>query len=149
MDINTDSILVLVVDDDLEDQKFVKLALKKARICNDVKFLNDGEELMDYLHRRGEFSNPMDAPVPGLILLDLNMPKKYGREGLREIKSDHVLKEIPVVILTTSEDDVDVHRAYEIGANSFVTKPVTMAGMVNAMSILGQYWFEIVRLPGN
>jgi len=146
---NTNSITILMADDDKEDQQFTKEALTKSRLCNTLNFVCDGEELMDYLNHQGKYTNPDDSPRPGLILLDLNMPKKDGREALMEIKSDPVLKEIPVVILTTSDAEVDIHRSYGLGANSYITKPVTMEGMVKVMSALGKYWFDIVRLPDN
>ncbi|MEE8575559.1 MAG: response regulator, partial [Thermodesulfobacteriota bacterium] len=124
------SIVLLMADDDKEDREFAERALKKARLCNTIMFVCDGEELMDYLKRRGKYKDPKLSPVPGVILLDLNMPKKDGREALKEIKADPALKEIPVVILTTSDDDVDVRSAYDLGANSYITKPVNMDGMV-------------------
>ncbi len=142
------SIVILMADDDMEDRDFAEKALKKSRLCNTIKSVSDGEELMDYLKRRGKYKDPSDSPVPGVILLDLNMPKKDGREALKEIKGDPELKEIPVVVLTTSEDDVDVHRVYDLGANSYITKPVDMQGMVKVMTMLGKYWFDIVTLPG-
>lgn len=141
------SIVILMADDDEEDRSFAEKALKKSRLCNAFKFVCDGEELMDYLRQRGDYSNPARAPRPGLILLDLNMPKKDGREALKEIKNDPDLKEIPVVVLTTSDDDVDVHRSYGLGANSYITKPVTLEGMLKVMSALNNYWFDIVTLP--
>jgi len=109
----------------------------------------DGEELMDYLCRRGKFSDPESAPRPGLILLDLNMPKKDGREALKEIKSDPDLKQIPIVVLTTSKADEDIYRSYNLGVNSYITKPVSFEGLVEVMKALSLYWFEIVRLPDN
>ncbi len=142
-----ESITILMADDDDEDRLFAEKALKKARLCNELKFVHDGEELMDYLKRRGRFTDPKDSPEPGLILLDLNMPKKDGREVLKEMKADPELKEIPVVVLTTSEAEDDVHNAYGLGANSYISKPVTMDGMVKVMTVIGKYWFEIVKLP--
>jgi CheY-like chemotaxis protein len=142
-----ESIIILMADDDEEDRTFAKKALKKSRLCNELRFVEDGEELMDYLKRRGKYADPVKSPVPGLILLDLNMPKKDGREALKEIKDAPALKEIPVVVLTTSESEDDVHKAYGLGANSYISKPVTMSGMVKVMTGLGKYWFEIVKLP--
>ena len=106
-----------------------------------------GEELMDYLHRRGKYAAPAVAPRPGIILLDLNMPKKDGREALREIKSDPTLRQIPVVVMTTSKDDEDLYSSYDSGASSFISKPVTFEGLVDVMRGLGRYWLEIVDLP--
>src|SRR5207302_1889890 len=107
----------------------------------------DGEDLMSYLHHQGQFSNAGESPAPSLILLDLNMPRKDGREALREIKSDAALRHIPVVVLTTSRAEEDVVRSYQLGVNSFITKPLTFQGLVEAMKALGRYWFEVVELP--
>jgi CheY-like chemotaxis protein len=112
-----------------------------------MRCVENGEELMDYLHRRGAFADPARSPRPGLILLDLNMPRKDGREALAEIKSDPALRQIPVVVLTTSKAEEDIYRTYDLGVNSFITKPVTFDGLVNVMRTLGTYWFEIVELP--
>jgi CheY-like chemotaxis protein len=108
--------------------------------------VEDGEQLMNYLHRRGKYDTD-NAPRPGLILLDLNMPRKDGREALREIKSDPVLRSIPVVVLTTSKAEEDICRTYDLGVNSFITKPVTFEGLVAVMKGIGRYWLEIVELP--
>jgi CheY-like chemotaxis protein len=107
--------------------------------------VKDGEELMDFLRHRGGFAEERLSPQPSLILLDLNMPRKDGREALREIKSDPVLRRLPVVVLTTSRAEEDVVRSYELGVNSFITKPVTFQGLLEAVRILGRYWFEIVE----
>jgi CheY-like chemotaxis protein len=102
---------------------------------------------MDFLHHTGRYAPPALSPTPGLILLDLNMPKKDGREALAEIKSDSALRRIPVVVITTSQAEEDVIRAYDLGSNSFISKPTTLVGLVEAMLVLGQYWFKIVTLP--
>jgi CheY-like chemotaxis protein len=113
-----------------------------------MRFAVDGQDLMDYLRREGEYANSgADAPRPGIILLDLNMPKKDGREALAEIKSDPELRRIPIVVLTTSKDEEDVLRTYDLGVSSFITKPVTFAGLVEAMRTWTRYWFELVELP--
>jgi CheY-like chemotaxis protein len=122
-------------------------ALEEARLANDLHFVEDGEELMEYLQRRGEYSQPGAGPRPGLILLDLNMPRKDGREALKEIKNDPELRRIPVVVLTTSKAEEDIYRTYDLGVNSFITKPVTFEGLVEVMKGLTNYWFEIVELP--
>lgn len=140
-------IVILMADDDADDRLLAKDALTECRLANDLHFVENGEELLDYLHRRGKFNQVAQSPRPGLILLDLNMPKKDGREALREIKSDPELRKIPVVVLTTSKADTDIGRIYELGANSFISKPVTFDSLVNVMKILGNYWFEIVELP--
>ena len=102
---------------------------------------------MDYLYKRGKYAKPGEPPRPGLILLDLNMPRKDGREALREIKADPQLRQIPIVVLTTSRSEEDVHCSYELGANSFISKPVTFVSLVEVMKTLGKYWFETVELP--
>jgi CheY-like chemotaxis protein len=144
---NPRPISILVADDDADDRLMIKDALSENRLANDLRFVRDGEELMDYLHRRGDFASPEKSPRPGLILLDLNMPKKDGREALREIKSHPEFKGIPVVVLTTSKAEEDIYRTYNLGVNSFVTKPVTFEALVEVTRELGRYWFEIVELP--
>lgn len=140
-------IVILMADDDADDRILTKDALEESRVVNDLRFVEDGEELMDYLKRRGEFSDPASAPKPGLILLDLNMPKKDGREALREIKADPDLRRIPVVVMTTSQAEEDIYRSYDLGASSFITKPVTFDRLVELMKTMGQYWVEFVELP--
>ncbi len=149
MDRSTQSITILMADDDEDDRLMTKEAFEEARLANELRFVEDGEELMDYLHRQGKYTDPAVSPRPGLILLDLNMPKKDGREALREIKSDPDLKRIPIVVLTTSKADEDIYRSYDLGVNSFITKPVSFDGMVYIITSLAQYWFQIVRLPEN
>ena len=141
-------VVILLVDDDEEDLQMTIDALKESRLGNDLRVTRDGEELMDYLLHRGAYADPADAPMPGLILLDLNMPKKDGREALGEIKSNAELRKIPVIVLTTSKAEEDIFRSYDLGVNSFISKPVTFAGLAEAMKVVGQYWFEIVELPG-
>lgn len=140
-------ITLLMADDDADDRMLTKEALEESRLFNPLYFVEDGEELMDYLHRRGRFADPDVAPFPGLILLDLNMPKKDGREALREIKADPRLRRIPVVVLTTSKAEEDIYRTYDLGVNSFIIKPVTFDALVELMKGLNRYWFEIVELP--
>jgi CheY-like chemotaxis protein len=140
-------VTILLVDDDEEDLQMTEQALRESRLGNDLRAAHDGEELMDYLLRRGRYADPADSPKPGLILLDLNMPKKDGREALAEIKGNPQLRKIPVIVLTTSKAEEDIFRTYDLGVSSFITKPVTFAGLVEAMKVLTQYWFEIVELP--
>ena len=137
-------IIILMADDDADDRMLAKEALEESRVLNDLRFVEDGEELMDYLYKRGKFS---DAERPGLILLDLNMPKKDGREALREIKADPDLRRIPIVVMTTSKAEEDIYRSYDLGASSFITKPVTFERLLELMKALGQYWVEFVELP--
>ena len=139
--------VVLMAEDDSDDRLLVKDAMAESRWEGELRFVEDGEELLDYLMRRGKYSQPAAAPRPGLILLDLNMPRKDGREALREIKADAELRRIPVVVLTTSKADTDIGRMYDLGANSFISKPIQFEALVNVMRILGQYWFNTVELP--
>jgi CheY-like chemotaxis protein len=138
-----------MADDDADDRLLAKDALAECRLANDLHFVENGEELIDYLKRRGKFIQMTDSPRPGLILLDLNMPKKDGREALKEIKADPELRKIPVVVLTTSKADTDIGCIYQLGANSFISKPVSFDSLVEVMKVLGRYWFEIVELPVN
>jgi CheY-like chemotaxis protein len=140
-------ITILLVDDDEEDLQMTQEALRESRCGNDLRTTRDGEDMMDYLLRRGRYAEPSAAPTPGLILLDLNMPRMDGREALAEIKASPDLRQIPVIVLTTSKAEEDIFRSYDLGVNSFITKPVTFAGLVEAMKILSRYWFEIVELP--
>ena len=140
-------ITILLADDDADDRTFAREALAESRLVNDLRMAEDGEELMDYLHRRGKFANPEDSPWPGVILLDLNMPRKDGREALKEIKTNPRTRRIPVVVLTTSKAEEDICRTYDLGVSSFITKPITFEGLVNVMKTLGKYWIEIVDLP--
>ena len=140
-------ITILMADDDADDRLFAKEALEEARLANDLHFVEDGEELMDYLHHRGRFADLNGSPHPGLILLDLNMPRKDGREALQEIKADPDLRRIPIVVLTTSQAEEDIYRTYDLGVNSFITKPISFNSMVEVMKTLRKYWFEIVELP--
>lgn len=142
-------ITILLADDDEEDRMLTADALKESRVVNDFRVVENGEELLDYLYRRGKYIAPDSAPRPGLILLDLNMPKKDGREALREIKADPDLRRIPVVVLTTSKAEEDIFRTYDIGANSFITKPVHFQSLIDLMKDIGRYWIEIVELPLN
>jgi CheY-like chemotaxis protein len=140
-------IVILLADDDEEDRMLAANALEESRVVNDFRFVEDGEELLDYLYHRGRYDEPGSSPTPGLILLDLNMPRKDGREALREIKADPDLRRIPVVVLTTSKAEEDIYRTYDLGANSFITKPVSFEGLVAVMRDIGRYWIEIVELP--
>jgi CheY-like chemotaxis protein len=141
-------ITILMADDDADDRLMAKEAFEESRIVNDLRFVEDGVELLDYLKRRGRYADPASSPRPGLILLDLNMPKKDGREALQELKADPLLKSIRVVILTTSKAEQDILRTYDLSAASYITKPVTFEGLVDVIKTLGKYWLEIVELPG-
>jgi len=140
-------VIFLMADDDPDDRLLIKEAFQESLISNSIYFVQDGVELMNFLRKQGEFAHPADAPTPDLILLDLNMPRKDGREALAEIKSDPHLRYIPIVVLTTSKAEEDIMRSYDIGAASYITKPVTFDGLVESIRGLGQYWVQIVRLP--
>lgn len=140
-------VTILMADDDPDDCMLAREALAESRLANELYFVKDGEELLDYLYHRGKYTEPESSPRPGLILLDLNMPKKDGREVLKEIKADPHLRQIPVLVLTTSQAEEDIHYSYDLGANSFITKPVTFSSLIEVMRTLGKYWFEIVELP--
>ena len=140
-------ITILLADDDLDDCLLTQEALAESRLVNTLYTVHDGEALLDYLHRRGAYAASGAAPRPGVILLDLNMPKLGGREALERIKSDPELRRIPIVVLTTSRAEEDVYRSYDLGASSYISKPVTFDGLVAVMRGLGTYWFEIVELP--
>jgi CheY-like chemotaxis protein len=140
-------ITILMADDDEEDCDLTRQALQDAHLTNDMRFVHDGQALMDYLDRARRGEDPVSAPWPGIILLDLNMPKKDGREALAEIRADEALRRIPIVVLTTSSDEQDVLRTYNLGVSSFITKPVTFDGLVEVMQVWKRYWFEIVDLP--
>lgn len=140
-------VVILLADDDADDRMFTRRALVESRLANELHCVEDGEELLDYLRRAGGYADPASSPRPHVILLDLNMPRLSGREALEQIKADPTLRSIPVVVLTTSDEEEDVFRSYHLGASSFITKPVTFEGLVEVMRGLGNYWFEIVRLP--
>lgn len=141
------SITILMADDDEEDRMLTKKAFELNRVGNDLRFVEDGEDLLDYLYHRGKYEGGAGAPRPGIILLDLNMPRLDGREALEVIKRDPTLRRIPVVVMTTSEADQDIARSYDLGANSYVTKPVTFESLAQVIKALDQYWFDIVALP--
>jgi len=143
------TIVILVADDDADDRLLIKEAFEEARLLNPIHFVEDGEDLLDYLKRKKKYSNLVDTPLPGLILLDLNMPRKNGFEALKEIKSDEELKQIPIVVFTTSKIEEDIYSSYNLGVNSFITKPVTFQSLVSVMETLAHYWFEIVELPSS
>jgi CheY-like chemotaxis protein len=139
--------VILLADDDSDDQLLVKDAIADCGWQGELHFVDNGEQLLDYLLRRGKYGKGETAPTPGLILLDLNMPKRDGREALRQIRADASLRRIPVVVLTTSKADTDIGQLYDLGANSFVSKPVDFHSLVQVMRSLGDYWFKTVQLP--
>ena len=148
MDTHKIPITILICDDDEDDRMLTRQAREQAHVSNSLEFVEDGEQLLDYLYQRGAYAGETGkAPRPGLILLDLNMPKMDGRDALKVIKEDPTLRDIPVVVLSTSRLDQDIVRSYQLGVNSFISKPVTFTGLVEAMNVLGRYWLEIVELP--
>ncbi len=138
---------ILMAEDDEDDRLLAQDAFMESKLSNPLFFVNDGEELLDYLYHRGRYVSQEQFPLPGLILLDLNMPRKDGREALREIKSDAKLRQIPIIVLTTSKEEEDILRSYSLGVSSFITKPVTFEQLVEVIQCVGQYWFEIVSMP--
>jgi two-component system, response regulator len=138
-------VTILIADDDPDDRLMTKEAFEENFLLNDIHFVEDGEQLFEYLHHEDKEKYPM----PGLILLDLNMPKKDGREALRDLKTHPEFKRIPVIILTTSKAEEDILKSYDLGVNCFISKPVTFVELVKVTKSLGNYWFEIVELPIN
>ena len=141
-------VVILMADDDEDDRMSTAEALAVCGFPTELRSVVDGEELMDYLCHRGKHAVVATSPRPDLILLDLNMPRKDGLEALREMKGDPSLRSIPVVILTTSQTEGDIGHTYDLGASSFIVKPVTFDGLANIVKALFEYWFQIVRLPG-
>ncbi len=135
---------ILLVEDSRADARLILEVFKEEKIGVDVDVVRDGEEAMDYLHKRGPFAN---ADSPSLILLDLNLPKKDGREVLSEIKENPELKSIPIIILTTSQSDEDVMKSYKLQASCYVTKPIDLAHFVKVIRSLDEFWFSAVRFP--
>lgn len=140
-------ITILMADDDADDRRLTQEAFEEGRLINDVRFVENGEQLLDYLRKQGAYAPPAEAPRPGLILLDLNMPRKDGRTVLQELKTDPELRQIPVCVLTTSKADEDIYKSYDLGVNSYIVKPVTFEALVDILQTLEKYWFEIVELP--
>jgi len=138
---------ILLVEDSPEDFEATLRAFRKSGLKNTVLRCEDGDEALDYLHRRGEYADPASSPRPGVILLDLNLPGTDGRQVLNEIKNSERLRDIPVVVLTTSADERDITACYRAGANSYVQKPVDIDGFMKAIERLNGYWFEVVILP--
>lgn len=140
-------IIILMADDDPDDCLLAQEALAHLDLGHQLDIVSDGEALMNYLYRRPPFESLKDQTLPGLILLDLNIPKKSGLEALREIKSDAHLRRIPIIILTTTGEEELVYESYEYGANSFIIKSVSFAGLGEVVEEIGKYWLEIVELP--
>jgi CheY-like chemotaxis protein len=139
--------IILLAEDDLGDQELTKRALEEGKIENELYIVQDGEEALDYLFRRGRYTDPETSPRPDLFLLDLNMPKIDGRQVLEQIRSIHELRNIRVVVLTTSHQEEDITRSYDLGVHSYITKPVDLDQFFNVVRTLEEYWFQIVVLP--
>lgn len=137
---------ILIVEDDPEDRMLAEDALEEISPRFPVRFLDDGEELLDYLQQKDDIDK---HPMPGVIVMDLNMPRLDGREALAKIKSHPVFKSIPVIILTTSNSSKDINTCYELGANSYITKPSNYRELVQIMETIKNYWFEMNQLPDN
>ncbi len=140
-------VTILMADDDADDRELTRDAFHESKIANDLRFVEDGVELLDYLYRRGKYTDPATAPTPSLLLLDLNMPRKDGREALEEIRADKQFNFLRIIVLTTSKAEEDILRTYSLSATSYITKPITLQGMAQIVQTISQYWFEIVELP--
>lgn len=147
MNIPKKTLIILMAEDDADDRLLAQEAMHESRVLNELHFVEDGVHLLSYLRGDNEYGDRLLYPMPGLILLDLNMPKMDGREALAEIKADPRLRRIPVVILTTSKTEEDMVKGYDLGAISYITKPVTFDALVELMRTLGKYWVEFVELP--
>lgn len=143
---NANQTLIVMADDDADDRLLAKEAFEETQFNNELIFVEDGAELMDYLNRQGKYKDTK-ARIPDLILLDLNMPKMDGREALQAIKSNCVFRKIPVIVMTTSRAEEDIAKTYDLGVNSFVSKPATFDGLVQTVRDLNNYWFNVVALP--
>lgn len=141
------SVVILIAEDDDDDFLLTREALEESRLLNTLFRVKNGEELLDYLLRRGSYTKPSESPRPTLILLDLNMPKMDGREALKQIKSHPDLRQIPVIVLTTSAAEDDIAKTYDLGVNSFIRKPVSFEEFIKTIRVLKEYWLEIVTLP--
>jgi two-component system response regulator len=140
-------ITILIADDDPDDRLLARDALAECQPASTVRFVEDGQELLDYLRRRGRFADPALSPTPSIVLIDLNMPRMDGQAAIEAIKTDPALRHIPVTVLTTSQSEEDICRSYSLGVNSYITKPVSFLGLVHVMKSISKYWLEIVELP--
>lgn len=143
------AITILMADDDADDRQLTQEAFDESKLANDLRFVENGEEVFEYLNRTGRFTDPKTSPWPSLLLLDLNMPRMDGREVLQRMKADSRYSTIRVIVLTTSKAEEDIVRSYQLAAASYITKPVTFESLVQVIQALGRYWFEIVELPEN
>ncbi len=149
MDRNSKMVVILLVEDNPADQQLTIRAFQKGKINTNLQIANDGQEAMDYLLHKEKFQDKKTAPRPDLILLDINMPKKDGKQVLKEIRADESLKSIPVVMLTTSDQEKDIIDSYNLGVNSYISKPVRINDFINVISKLEEFWFTLSMLPPN
>lgn len=140
-------IKIVIADDDADDRMLIEDAFVECRLRNERAYVEDGEDLLDYLRAGGRWAENKGAELPGLILLDLNMPRMDGRTALSHLKADPELRRIPVIVLTTSKAEEDILRTYDLGVNSFISKPVTFDGLIEVVRALNHYWIELVQLP--
>ncbi len=140
-------VTILLVEDNLQDIEITKRAFAKGRVHNDLMVVRDGEEALDYLCRRGKFQDPASSPRPGMILLDLNLPKLGGLDVLQQIKRDESLKSIPVIVLTVSQREQDIVRSYDLGVNTYIQKPVEFENFMRVVNTVHDYWILIATLP--
>jgi CheY-like chemotaxis protein len=145
----TRSATILLVEDDPGDQELTRRALQEDVLHTDLRIVNDGKEALDYLRREGAFTDPEVSPRPHLILLDLNMPRVDGRQVLEQVREDPDISRIPVIALTTSDEEEDVMRSYDLGCKSFIKKPVEIDTFIETIRELQHYWFELVTLPAD
>ena len=138
---------ILMADDDADDYCLLREAFTEKGVPGQLRLVSDGAELMDYLLHRGKFAEISEAPKPQLILLDLNMPRVSGREALMEIKAMEKIREIPIIIFTTSRDSEDIYQSYQAGANSYIPKPQTFEELLDIVDSLDSYWMKTVMLP--
>jgi len=143
------NLTILLAEDDADDRLLAADALAESGVSGTLRCVEDGEDLLAYLRREGKYNKPKAAPRPDIILLDLNMPRKDGREALREIKGDPELRRIPIIALTTSKENEDIRKTYDLGVSSYIKKPVTFDGLVEVMQTIGKYWFDMVELPAD
>lgn len=141
------SATILLIEDDPSDRKLIRRFFENSSLRNEIQHVRDGEEALDYLYRQGDYVEPEEAPWPDLVLLDLNLPRVDGREVLETMKEDPDLRSLPVVVLTTSEEEEDIHRSYNLGASSYIVKPMDMDQFAKVVDALENYWFDIVVLP--
>jgi CheY-like chemotaxis protein len=144
---NNKPIIILTAEDDPEDRMMIKSALEEARIIEPIYFVSNGEDLLRFLKRKDQYASLSNLPLPGLIFMDLYMPKKDGREVLREIKADPDFQGIPIIVLSVSRSDEDIEEVYELGVSSFITKPTTFDKLVEMMKVIKSYWIDLVELP--